>query len=97
MALIRNKVTGELIKCTEFEAEILTCPQAFKDHITALMTERRAYLMDLGRLNMDIASQAIMFQLQDATITVKVQDVLNGEFELIPDTEASRVLYGQKV
>jgi hypothetical protein len=93
MALIRNKTTGELIKCSEFEAKVLTCPQRFKDWMNKALAEKK-YVASLDQIQLDVDKTEIYFKVDKAKVPIK--KVLNSEYEELPDTEASNVLYGEK-
>jgi len=91
MALVRNKLTNELVECTEYEAQILTCPEDFKTLIRAVLADKR---YSITPIQMGEDSTELKYTLQNSSEGVKVKGILNGEYETLPDTEASRILYG---
>ena len=91
MQLLRNKRTNALIEVLETEAIILSDPKAFRDWITALLKEKEDNIAIhlFTNINSDM-----VFNVQNGSVLVK--DVLAGQFEVIPNTEVSRLLYGNK-
>ncbi len=95
MPLIRNKVTGDLIKCSDFEVEILTCPQRFRDFMnTQLASGRHSAVIDSFEMAQGVME--LTMRLEHDSVPIVVKDVLNGNYQEVPDTETTRILYGKK-
>ena len=91
MALVRNKRTGVLIECTEVEAKLLTCPEGFRAYIKQELLQSRSLRIG-SSLN---GPGMVKHEFVMSSGTFMVEDVLEGLIERLPDTVASRALYGK--
>ncbi len=91
MQLLRNRRTGLAFLVSEKEAMLLSDPDLFKDWMNNLLSNKKYD----DSIDLFVAmEQKMMFRTTHGEVAVL--DILNGQFEIIPNTRASRILYGVK-
>jgi hypothetical protein len=58
------------------------------------MLADKKYNVSVDRFHHKLESNQLMFRMQNCDIAVI--DILNGDLEVVPNTEVSKVLYGSK-
>jgi hypothetical protein len=90
MQLVRNKRTGDLYEIDDLEAEMLCTPEEYIRWVNSLLSEK-IYNTSIDMFaNIDTK---MVYRL--GRYDIVVMDIISGELEIIPNTPASRALYGR--
>lgn len=94
MALMRNKRTGEIFECNEDYKKYLLNPKAYSKHFSGagISFSVRNSMFDYvtSHVPLEEPSKPVF-----EAVFVSHQDIFGNNIEELPDTEASRILYGK--